>query len=853
LLEAEVTGGLEHPGIVPVYSLGCHDDGRPYYAMRFIKGRSLKDAIRQFHSHRDGAAAAEQSLELRKLLGHFIDVCQAMEYAHSRGVLHRDLKPANVMLGRYGETLVVDWGLAKVAGRQNRPLSAEDDLLRPRTAGDHAATQLGSTMGTPAYMSPEQAAGQLEQLGPASDVYSLGATLYCLLTGSAPFVDSDPSALLLRVRSGNFTPPRQINPRIAPPLNSICLKAMAQDPKDRYASAMELADDVERWLADEAVQAHRESFTEQVGRWSRRHRSWVRAGAIALVLIAAVTSVAAIMIHREKQVAQALATENQRRFNQVRELANTFVFDVHDAIARLKGSTPARQLVVATALKYLDALSQDARDDVALRQELATAYRRVGDIQGNDQNANLGDTDAAIESYTKALHHLDVIERQWGDAQRLRDDRLLALDRLGFVQQQQGKMTEAQQNLETALALAEAAVRDHPTDAARQTSLWSAVNRLADLKSRQGHPADALPFHERGLQLAIQLDQQHPDNLTFQRHLSISHALVASDLVAERRYDEALPHCRERLRIVERHVEQYPDDARALRDVGEAAGVLAKALSRNGEHEDAIVCARRSVTICEELAKADPDNAQAQRDLGLAYQRTGEILQSVDQLAEAADQYRLAREVFQPLSDSSNLFMQRTLAILDNKQGEVLEQLDRLEEAVQCYRDALAIHQQHYAADQSNLAALRSVSIGHQNVGLVAETQGDFATAVDEFRKCVSARERLCEAVPSSSTLKRDLAYIDKRLAWILATCPIAELRDGQAAVRHAERACEMTDYEQTDALERLAAAYAEAGDFVRAVETQKKAITNETDSGAKVEMSLRLLQYVAGKPRRLP
>ena len=171
LLEAEVTGGLEHPGIVPVYGLGHYDDGRPYYAMRFIRGDSLKDAVERFHKAKATLPAGERALRLRQLLGRFVDVCQAIAYAHSRGVLHRDLKPGNVMLGKYGETLVVDWGLAKVLDRADA--EATEAPLQPSLSGDLAMTQTGAALGTPAYMSPEQAAGRLDQLGPASDVYSL--------------------------------------------------------------------------------------------------------------------------------------------------------------------------------------------------------------------------------------------------------------------------------------------------------------------------------------------------------------------------------------------------------------------------------------------------------------------------------------------------------------------------------------------------------------------------------------------------------------------------------------------------------------------------------------------------------
>jgi eukaryotic-like serine/threonine-protein kinase len=205
-VEAEITGGLEHPGIVPVYSLGHHPDGRPFYAMRFIKGDSLMTAIEQYHRlRRESArrAALEMDPRFRQLLRRFYDVCNAIEYAHSRGVLHRDLKPGNIMLGKYGETLVVDWGLAKALGKTGdsaAPRTVEDETpLLPASGSGSAETLPGSALGTPAYMSPEQAIGRLDLLGPPSDVYSLGASLYCLLTGRAPFTDKAVADVLAKV------------------------------------------------------------------------------------------------------------------------------------------------------------------------------------------------------------------------------------------------------------------------------------------------------------------------------------------------------------------------------------------------------------------------------------------------------------------------------------------------------------------------------------------------------------------------------------------------------------------------------------------------------------------------------
>jgi serine/threonine protein kinase len=219
LLEAEITGGLEHPGIVPVYGLGHDALGRPFYAMRFIRGNSLQEAIKRFHqADRASRPAGERALAFRKLLGRFVAVCNAIAYAHSRGVLHRDLKPGNIMLGKYGETLVVDWGLAKTVEQPEANRSEGESLLVPFSGNSGSATQMGSTLGTPAYMSPEQAAGRLDLLGPASDIYSLGATLYCLLTGTPPFQEKNLADLLRQLEAGKVVPPRQINKEVPPAL-----------------------------------------------------------------------------------------------------------------------------------------------------------------------------------------------------------------------------------------------------------------------------------------------------------------------------------------------------------------------------------------------------------------------------------------------------------------------------------------------------------------------------------------------------------------------------------------------------------------------------------------------------------
>jgi serine/threonine-protein kinase len=312
LREAEITGGLEHPGIVPIYGVGQYANGRPFYAMRFIQGDSLRDAVEGFFAAETvGRDPGERRLALHKMLGRFIDVCHAVGYAHSRGVLHRDLKPGNIMLGEYGETLVVDWGLAKATGHAEQATGNEEELFSPSLSGTSSETRHGSSLGTPAYMSPEQAAGKIDLLGPATDIYALGSTLYTILTGRPPIEGADLDEMLATVISGTFPRPREVNRTIPKPLEAICLKAMANDPADRYKSAAALASDIEHYLADERVSAHHESWIERAARWGRRYKTLARAAAVSLVVIAAISIGFAIVADRLRS--RAVEAESKTR------------------------------------------------------------------------------------------------------------------------------------------------------------------------------------------------------------------------------------------------------------------------------------------------------------------------------------------------------------------------------------------------------------------------------------------------------------------------------------------------------------------------------------------------------------
>ncbi|HLJ93835.1 MAG TPA: serine/threonine-protein kinase [Gemmataceae bacterium] len=532
LLEAEITGGLEHPGIVPIYGLGQYADGRPFYAMRFIKGESLHDAIQRFHrAENPGHDPGERILELRNLLGRFLDVCNAIAYAHSRGVLHRDLKPGNIMLGPYGETLVVDWGLAKPVGRSDACAASEERSLRPASASGSTFTQMGSAVGTPAFMSPEQAAGQLDQLGPASDVYSLGATLYCLLTGRAPFQEPCVGLLLEQVKNGDFARPGHVQPSVPPALEAICLQAMALRPQERYATALDLAADIEHWLADEPVTAYREPWSVRTGRWMRRHRPLV-AGAAAL-LLAAVPLSLVIAVNREQARQQAeadkheiarqknLAEDKEKAANQ-REAETKavlkFVEDRVFAAARPEGQRGGLGYEVTLRRAVKEALPFVAKSftdqplvEARLRWTLGTSFWYLGDAK---TAAEQFERARALYARHRGPDHPDTLTSMTGLANSYAD---------------LGRHADALKLREETLTLLKAKLGpDHP-------DTLTSMNNLANSYTALGRHADALKLREETLTLRkAKLGPDHPDTLR-------SMWGVAESLMKLERGTEAVP------------------------------------------------------------------------------------------------------------------------------------------------------------------------------------------------------------------------------------------------------------------------------------------------------------------------
>jgi tetratricopeptide (TPR) repeat protein len=597
--ERQILARLNHPGIAHLLDGGATEDGSPYLVMEYIEGERLDDWIER----------SKPSLEEKLRL--FLTVLAAVEYAHRRLVIHRDLKPANILVSADGSAKLLDFGIARLVDAENKAPAATVRRL------------------TPEYASPEQVRG--EEATTASDIYSLGVLLYKLVTGRRPYAAGTEDALAM-LKAICEEEPRLPSAaagvaRLRGEMDAIVLACLRKNPEERYATVRALADDVAAWLDGRPVSAHRPPWWRRSLKFVRRHKMQSAAAAAVAASILAGSGVSlwyAQAARRQSRIAET-------RFSQVRRLANSVVFELHDAIEDLPGSTAARKLLVERALEYLtDLEATGPGGDLELQLEVAAAYRRVGDVQGNPSRPNLGDAQGAIASYRKARGVLEEAGRRAPPDPRV-------LRALGDVAGCLADMYELRSDLKRALELRKEAARSlreaarfDPGIQARKAAalanwnLAAALNLTGDWKEAADAWSEVLASYQ-------EIARLEAGRSAAQRNVALAHKRLGAVQAKLGEFDPALSHYQAAIGIDRRRMNADPSDAEAAMDASFDEADIGWIYGELGRHRLAAESFERALSLRRKLAAADPKDyrqavgiARLEMRVALAYTRLGE-------------------------------------------------------------------------------------------------------------------------------------------------------------------------------------------------------------------------------------
>jgi len=686
--ERQILANLDHPAIARLLDGGAVD-GRPYVVMEYVRGVPIDEYC------------DSRKLPVRARLELFRTVCSAVAYAHQRLVIHRDIKPANILVTADGQPKLVDFGIAKIV--------AADQF----GASDPTVTMV--RLMTPEYASPEQMRG--EPITTATDVYSLGVVLYGLLSGARPYKTTGrtanemaravleqepgrPSTAVDRLEPGSAelvsraraTNPDRLRRHLRGDLDNIVLKAIRKEPERRYVSVEQFSEDIWRHLTGRPVIAQPDTLRYRSGKFVRRHSGAV-IGA-ALVVLALVGGIAATM--RQAAIARAERARAEQRFYDVRQLANSLLFEVHDAIATLPGSTPARKLLVDRALHYLDKLAQEAKGDLSLQRELAAAYEKVGDVQGGYRTSNLGDTAGFISSYRKAL------------------------------------------------AIREAVYQADPENIGAQRELLRTHGRLSDALLSAGDPAGSLEQLRDLLPIAERLANRDPKNLPDRRNLARALLDYGWKSSANGDWRTGLEQCRKGVGILEQVTVSDPKDRETFRLLAIGSGRVGEMLSVYARrHAESLSMHEKALEIEKTLLAGDARNTDLRRLEAWETMRIGEEKSALGDSGEALQKYTGALEMFRSLSkaDPKNVQFHFDVASGLSRVGAAHLEGGQIPEALKELQASLAEMAAFVEERAANTDQLELTAMNEYRIALAYERSGNRTQAAAWYERSIPSLE----------------------------------------------------------------------------------------------------------------
>ena len=652
--ERQILATLEHPNIARLLDGGTADDGSPYFVMELVEGIPI-------HKYCD-----VHKLSVTERLRLFRTVCSAIQYAHQSLVVHRDLKPANILVTSEGVPKLLDFGIAKI-------------LDANAFAGEIEPTIDFLRMLTPEYASPEQVRG--EAISTASDVYSLGIVLYLLLTGHRPYkvnglsteamrqavCETEPTRPSVAVRlsvSANhpdgssevtLTPesvssvrdakPEKLSRALAGDLDNIVLKSLHKEPRRRYASVEQLSEDIRRYMEGLPVGARPDTLLYRAGKFVKRNR--LPLGGAALLLLSLCGGMAATLW--EAHIARAERAKAEQRFNDVREVANSLMFEIHDSIKDLPGSTPARKLLVDRSLRYLDKLSREASGDTLLQRELAAAYEKVGDVQGSPYLANLGDTPGALASYSKAASILETLSRRDPENLSLKSDLSSNYIATAACFAARHNFSEALASVRKALQISDSLL-SKSIDASTQDQAADPYYALGWVFKQTGDLPGALRSFQRAV--AIRTSAQSlkgAQSASLRAHLARDYSAMAMVLASQGQLGSAIDELHQATKLLEDLAAENPTNAAIRGLLADSYQFLGADLNDSDDLPHGLEYLRKARAIYQTLLQADPQDAWLPYRLGYADQGFSEVLFKKGNAKEGFEILRESLAIFQKL------------------------------------------------------------------------------------------------------------------------------------------------------------------------------------------------------------
>jgi non-specific serine/threonine protein kinase/serine/threonine-protein kinase len=714
--ERQILAQLDHPNIARLIDGGTTDDGLPYFVMEYVNGEPIN------------VFCDAHALPTAERLTIFRKVCAAVTYAHQNLVIHRDLKPSNILVTESGEPKLLDFGIAKLLG-------ANDELL--------ARTIPALRVMTPEYASPEQVKG--DNIMTTSDVYSLGVLLYELLTGQRPYrlktrtpeeiaraiTEQEPERPSTAVTHTRNPPQSAVRgPKfLRGDLDNIVLMAMRKEPMRRYSSVAQFSDDIRRHLEGMPVIARKDTLRYRSEKFIRRHK--VTVAAVALIALSLIAGIIATFWEARRATQQRDRAE--RRFADVRRLSNALLFEIAPKIERLQGATEARQSLLTQSLKYLDSLANESGSDPALQNELAAAYEKVGDLQGNPTNPNLIAMADALVSYEKAnAIRRKLLDKNPGDAEQRR---LLANNYrvLGDIRWQTKEPVESLKNSEAALALYQELLAHTPASTELRMALAQTNHDIGMNFSTNGKKAASTAYFQKAIDSAEDLRRQSPDRIDVLTLLANGHKQMGNALSWEQKQKEGEAEMARAVTINEALVAANPDDF-SLQTGLYQTYMMTSNVYEEVNNELASDYAFKALEIIKRVAEKDPANLRAKQQLAKAYSRVGVTLANVGKTAESVLYLEKAVALLQTIAqnETKNRRFRYDLAIALTRLGDTRHEQHDFQAALNDLEKATEVLSELVKSDAADNASLRDLASAHSSL---AKTHEDFAAgAIAESR-----------------------------------------------------------------------------------------------------------------------